>query len=101
MVTWTASMKAAGLTFLSACCVFAQTHQHAPPPGQPWVDLAKLPEPQRIVGLGHSHIGITTKSPEAQQWFDQGLAAFHCFWDYEALRARTDRISYPRPHAGS
>jgi tetratricopeptide (TPR) repeat protein len=80
-------MKAAGISLLLSCCAFAQTHQHAPPPDQSWVDAAKLPPPQRIEGLGHSHIAITTKSPEAQQWFDQGLAAFHCFWDYEALRA--------------
>src|SRR5207247_5612198 len=51
------------------------------------VDLVKLPEPQRISGIGGSHIPITTKSPEAQQWFDQGLALLHSFWDYEALRA--------------
>jgi Flp pilus assembly protein TadD len=80
-------MKAAGITFLLSCCAFAQTHQHAPPPDQSWVDLTQLPQPQKIEGLGQSHIAITTKSSEAQQWFDQGLAAFHCFWDYEALRA--------------
>jgi tetratricopeptide (TPR) repeat protein len=80
-------MKAAGVSFLLSCCVLAQTHQHAPPPDSPQVDLAQLPPPQRIEGLGHSHMAITTKSPEAQQWFDQGLAALHCFWDYEALRA--------------
>jgi tetratricopeptide (TPR) repeat protein len=51
------------------------------------VDLAKLPAPQHIEGIGHSQIAITTKSPEAQEWFDQGLALLHCFWDYEALRA--------------
>src|SRR4051812_4530189 len=72
-------MKAAGISFLFSFCVLAQTHQHAPPPDQLWVDLAKLPPPKRIDGLGHSHIAITTKSPEAQQWFDQGLAALHCY----------------------
>src|SRR4051812_33136622 len=80
-------MKAAGLVFLLSCWAFAQTHQHGPPPAQSSVDLTQLPRPQRIHGLGQSHIEITTKSPEAQMWFDQGLAALHCFWDYEALRA--------------
>jgi tetratricopeptide (TPR) repeat protein len=46
-----------------------------------------LPAPYRIEGVGQAHIPITTKSPEAQQWFDQGLALLHCFWDYEAERA--------------
>lgn len=64
-----------------------QTHQHAPPPVTKSVDLAKLPAPEKIVGVGQAHIPITTKSPEAQQWFDQGLALLHCFWDYEAERA--------------
>jgi tetratricopeptide (TPR) repeat protein len=60
---------------------------HSPPPDEPAVDLAKLPAPQRLKGIGSAHITITTKSGEAQQWFDQGLALLHCFWDYEALRA--------------
>jgi tetratricopeptide (TPR) repeat protein len=46
-----------------------------------------LPAPQRIKGIGSAHITITTKSAETQQWFDQGIALLHCFWDYEALRA--------------
>lgn len=62
-------------------------HQHAPPSDKHSVDLAKLPPPQVMQGIGHSHFVITTKSPQAQQWFDQGLALLHCFWDYEALRA--------------
>jgi tetratricopeptide (TPR) repeat protein len=51
------------------------------------IDLLTLQAPVKIGGLGQSHIAITTKSSEAQQWFDQGLALLHCFWDYEALRA--------------
>jgi tetratricopeptide (TPR) repeat protein len=64
----------------------AQTHHHAPE-AETGLDLAKLPKPVVLDGIGHSHILITTKSPEAQRWFDQGLALLHCFWDYEALRA--------------
>ena len=74
------------LFLLLAPFAFAQ-HQHTADPESARVDLAKLPAPQHIDGLGHAHISITTKSPEVQQWFDQGLAALHCFWDYEALRA--------------
>ena len=71
---------------LVATFSFAQ-HQHTADPENARIDLAKLPAPQLMSGLGHAHITITTKSPEAQRWFDQGLAALHCFWDYEALRA--------------
>lgn len=62
-------------------------HQHTADPADAKIELAKLPAPQHIDGLGSGHITITTKSPEAQRWFDQGLAALHCFWDYEAMRA--------------
>jgi tetratricopeptide (TPR) repeat protein len=62
-------------------------HRHTADPADAKIDLAKLPAPQHIDGLGSAHITITTKSPEAQQWFDQGLAALHCFWDYESMRA--------------
>ena len=38
-------------------------------------------------GAGKSHITITTKSREAQAFFDQGLALLHSFWGYEADRS--------------
>jgi tetratricopeptide (TPR) repeat protein len=47
----------------------------------------KLPPPLAIAGLGNSSVTITTSSPEAQQWFNQGLNALHDFWDYESSRA--------------
>jgi tetratricopeptide (TPR) repeat protein len=81
-------MKSAiSLAVLCSLCLSAQVHQHAPEPDNVHVDLAKLPAPQHFDSIGHSHITITTKSPEAQQRFDDGLALLHCFWDYEALRA--------------
>jgi len=46
----------------------------------------KLPPPQKLSGIGNSHIQITA-SPEAQMWFDQGLNLLHDFWDYESVRA--------------
>jgi tetratricopeptide (TPR) repeat protein len=85
-------MKVAGLILLTSSCVLAQIHQHAPRAAQPSVDLAKLPPPQVIEGIGRSHFVITTKSSQAQQWFDQGLALLHCFWDYEALRAFEEAV---------
>jgi peroxiredoxin/cytochrome c-type biogenesis protein CcmH/NrfG len=38
-------------------------------------------------GIGTAHFPITTANPEVQQWFDQGNALLHSFWDYEAERA--------------
>lgn len=79
--------------FLMLCsCGFAQHHHGPPPEPEKTVELSKLPAPQHIAGIGASHIPITTKSPEAQQWFDQGLALMHCFWDYEALRAFEEAV---------
>lgn len=43
--------------------------------------------PIHMNGIGNSHLTITTSSPEAQVWFDQGLNLLHDFWDYESLRA--------------
>jgi hypothetical protein len=50
-----------------------------PPPSQ-------LPNPVHMIGIGNAHIAITG-SPEAQQWFDQGLNLMHDFWDYESVKA--------------
>jgi tetratricopeptide (TPR) repeat protein len=79
-------VKLIAIALLSAVLAAAQTHQHGPPETK-GADLAKLPPPQRIQGIGEAHIPITTKSAEAQQLFDQGLALLHCFWHYEAERA--------------
>ena len=37
--------------------------------------------------MGTVHLEITTSSPEAQQFFDQGLAQMHSFWAREAERS--------------
>jgi tetratricopeptide (TPR) repeat protein len=51
--------------------------------------LADAPplEPQRFSGLGDHHRRITTSSPEAQIWFDQGLAFLSAFNHDEARRS--------------
>jgi len=79
-------MKSQLAALLLCTVALGQTHHHASPETVA-VDLDKIPAPQHIDGIGHSEIKITTKSPEAQQWFNQGLALLHCFWDHEALRA--------------
>lgn len=38
-------------------------------------------------GAGRAHMAITTRSAEAQKFFDQGLALMHSFWFYEADRS--------------
>lgn len=38
-------------------------------------------------GLGDSHLSISTRNQEAQQWFDQGINLLHDFWHIEAYRA--------------
>ena len=38
-------------------------------------------------GYGKVHMVVTTKSAEAQAFFDQGLALMHSFWFYEADRS--------------
>ncbi|MFN7948212.1 MAG: hypothetical protein U0Z53_22875 [Blastocatellia bacterium] len=42
---------------------------------------------QLMPGYGKVHLPVTTKSAEAQQFFDQGLALLHSFWFYEADRS--------------
>jgi tetratricopeptide (TPR) repeat protein len=49
--------------------------------------MTPMPPPAKIAGIGGSHLQITTKSAEAQAYFDQGLSLLHCFWDFEAYRA--------------
>ncbi|MGH9802767.1 MAG: hypothetical protein ACRD82_20560, partial [Blastocatellia bacterium] len=38
-------------------------------------------------GYGKVQMAVTTKSAEAQAFFDQGLALLHSFWSYEADRS--------------
>lgn len=38
-------------------------------------------------GCGDVHIEVTTKAPEAQKFFDQGIGQVHGFWYFEAERS--------------
>ncbi len=42
---------------------------------------------QLLPGQGRIHMPITTRSPEAQAFFDQGVAQMHSFWSREAERS--------------
>lgn len=55
----------------------------SPPPGAISPSLpAKI-----LTGQGTVHFPITTNSPEAQKFFDQGVAQMHSFWAREAERS--------------
>lgn len=40
-----------------------------------------------LTGQGEVHFAITTANPEAQKFFDQGVAQMHSFWSKEAERS--------------
>lgn len=54
-----------------------------PPPSalEPTLPARLLP------GMGTVHLAITTTNPEAQKFFDQGLAQMHSFWARESERS--------------
>jgi len=55
----------------------------APPPSA----IAPTLPAKLLPGMGTVHLAITTSSPEAQAFFDQGLAQMHSFWAREAERS--------------
>jgi tetratricopeptide (TPR) repeat protein len=55
----------------------------APPPAA----LAPTLPAKLLDGMGTAHLAITTSNPEAQKFFDQGLAQMHSFWAREAERS--------------
>src|SRR5207249_4020269 len=75
------------LLLVAAVAATAQTPKPAdncaPPPSALTPTLpAKL-----LPGMGTVHLPITTTNPEAQQFFDQGVAQMHSFWAREAERS--------------
>src|SRR5580704_2750416 len=81
-----------GLSFLVFTAAIPLCAQQSMPAGhdmsdmQPVLPPEQLPAPIHMTGIGNAHIAITA-SPEAQQWFDQGLNLMHDFWDYESVKA--------------
>lgn len=65
--------------------VLAQHEAHAPPPRASVADWAKGARP--FVGLGIFHRKISTASPEAQEYFDQGMRFLWAFNHDEATRS--------------
>lgn len=92
------------LLSLGAIVVSAQTPPKgdacAPPPSA----LAPTLPAKLLPGMGTVHLKITTSSPEAQQFFDQGLAQMHSFWAREAERSFLQAAALdpkaPMPHWG-
>src|ERR1700675_2881082 len=88
-------MKKAALLILFSCLVFgadkvadksgANKDMCAPPPGSVPPSL-----PARLLtgnGTEYIHFPITTSNPEAQKFFQQGVAQMHSFWANEAERS--------------
>lgn len=44
-------------------------------------------KPWKFDGIGKVNFPITTKNPETQAWFNQGIALIHSFWYEEAERS--------------
>ena len=61
---------------LCCCTALAQTPAATAP----------LP-PHLMTGIGNASIEITTTSPDAKLWFEQGLNLLHDFWDFESIRS--------------
>ena len=69
---------------LIAGAAYGQSHCSVPP----GPDAPKLPA-KLLDGMGTEHISfpITTSNPEAQKFFNQGVAQMHSFWGREAERS--------------
>ncbi|MES2018502.1 MAG: hypothetical protein V4484_18590 [Pseudomonadota bacterium] len=54
-----------------------------------WLNYASADTPPapRLSGFGNIHRAITTRVPDAQFWFDQGLQQAYAFDEFEAVRA--------------
>src|SRR4051794_2309063 len=81
-------MLRAVLPILLAACAapaFAQPHDAMPGPPQTLADWAK--GARLYDGLGGFHRGVTTQSPEAQAYFDQGMRFIWAFNHDEATRS--------------
>ena len=80
-------LAAAGVCAVAGLCACAQMSPMPPMDGMQMIEPPdQLPAPQRMTGIGNSHIAIKANG-EAQAWFDQGLSLLHDFWDYESARA--------------
>ena len=83
-------------TLLPACfLLFSTTLAQTQTPPTDNTQICHLPNATKAAtkpavlmdGYGKVHMTVTTKSAEAQAFFDQGLALMHSFWFYEADRS--------------
>ena len=92
------------LTLAAAPLVLAQAPKVADNCAPPPSALAPTLPAKLLQGMGTVHLAITTTSPEAQKFFDQGLAQMHSFWAREAersfLQAAALDSAAPMPHWG-
>jgi len=80
-------MKLLAYGILAAQLATAQTPKAADNCAPPPSALAPTLPAKLMTGMGTVHLPITTSSPEAQKFFDQGLAQMHSFWAREAERS--------------
>src|SRR5664279_102 len=81
-------MRTIVLALLTSGLVTAQTKKAGgdlcvPPPS----GVAPALPAKILTGQGEVHFPITTSNPEAQKFFDQGVAQLHSFWAREAERS--------------
>jgi tetratricopeptide (TPR) repeat protein len=73
---------------LSCPLATAQDDPHAACAAVGWVPRAVLERPVALrTGIGRTHEAVTTQSPEAQAFHDQGLAYLHSYVWIEAARS--------------
>jgi peroxiredoxin len=80
---------------LSLLCILARAHEEPPSgevlPGHSSHGESFSEGPRRRIpltpGCGDVSFPVTTANPEAQQWFNQGVAQLHGFWYWEAERS--------------
>lgn len=78
-----------------SCFLFATAIAQTTTPPSDNTQICHLPSATKAAtkpavlmdGYGKVHMPITTKSAEAQAFFNQGLALMHSFWFYEADRS--------------
>ncbi len=91
------SLQILSLLLFVVLSATAQTSSDNPNPAETWkqghsrhgeaYDVGPREKPSVIDGIGKVNFPITTKNPEAQQWFNQGIALLHSFWFFEAERS--------------
>lgn len=84
-------MKRSGFLVFFACAALTAAESRSskekdmcsPPPGS----IAPSLPAHLMSGQGDIHFAITTTNPDAQKFFDQGVAQMHSFWATEAERS--------------